>query len=77
MFYRNRALPGAQEEHAAAQDAVFAIEPVDDAPSFTGGAGMIAPGSRARYAKAAQLARKGMKRSAKTRAKRLQLRHLK
>ena len=39
------------KEHAAAQDAVCAIEPVDGAPPTAEGAGMSAPGDRAQTAK--------------------------
>ena len=55
----NRALWILAEEHAAAQDAVCAIEPVDGAPPIAGGAGISAPENRAQAAKAAQTARKG------------------
>lgn len=35
------ALSGLEEEHAAAQDAVCAVQPVDGAPSIAGSSGMV------------------------------------
>jgi hypothetical protein len=63
--------------HVAAQDAVCTIEPVDGAPPTAGGAGMSASANRPEAAKAARMTRNGVRNGAKTRAKRLQLRHLK
>ena len=66
-----------EEEHAAAQDTVCADQSVDGAPPIAGGAGMSAPANRPEAAKAARMSRNGVRNGAKTRAKRLQLRHLK
>ena len=49
-------VPGDEKEHAAAQDAVCAVQSVDGAPSIAGGAGMSAPEIRQTVAKAAKRA---------------------
>jgi hypothetical protein len=58
------ALPGAQEEHVAAQDAVCTIEPVDGAPPFCAAQQDESDGPEA--AKAAQMTRNGVRNGAKT-----------
>ena len=64
--YAKVCYPGAHEEHAADQDAVCAIEPVDGAPSIAGGAGISAPEHRQESTSAEQTARKDVKNGAKT-----------
>lgn len=46
IWLRESALPGIEEKHAAAQDAVCAVEPVDGPAPIDGDAGMSAPESR-------------------------------
>ena len=67
--YEKVCYPGAHEEHAADQDAVCAIEPVDGAPSIDGGAGLSAPEDRQMAAQAVQLTSKAMKRSSEDASK--------
>jgi len=63
------ALPGAEEEHAAAQDAVCAVQSVDGAPPIAGGAGMSAPENRQGAAKAVQAPRNGAAKQGSSAAK--------
>ena len=70
VWIHQGALPGIEEEHVAAQDAVCAVQSLDGAPSIAGGAGMSAPEIRQMAAKAVQMARKGVESGAKTQAKR-------
>lgn len=54
------ALPGAEEEHAATEDVICVIEPVDGATSIAGCTGMSASEKREQAAKMAQTVRKGL-----------------
>ena len=56
VWINQGALPGSEEEHVTAQDAVCAVQPVDGAPPIAGGAGMCAPEDRQGAATAARKA---------------------
>ncbi len=60
VWIHEGALPAAEEEHAAAQDAVCAVQSLDGAPPIAGGAGMSAPEIRQMAAKAVQESRTGL-----------------
>ena len=77
VWIHQGALPGFEEEHAAAQDAVCTVQSVDGAPPIAGGSGMSAPEDRQMAAKAVQMARKGVESGAKTQAKRHPAHYLK
>ena len=69
--------PMIEEEHAAAQDAICAVQPVDGAPPIAGGEGVSAPANGHMAAKAVQMARTGVESGAKTQAKRRPAHYLK
>ncbi|MNV30883.1 Transposase DDE domain protein [compost metagenome] len=68
---------GGEEEHAADQDAVCAVQSVDGAPSIAGGAGMSAPENRQIATKAAKKGLKAIQNKVQLQAKRYPPRHLK